>query len=169
MKNFPIKAINPDTGKEEIFWHSRSIAVCLTVFAKNKQNAWCVLANKRGPGCPDFVGYWVCPCGYLDYNETTKEAAARECFEETGVRIPIENIQFIGYEDIVEANHQNVTFEFAGILPNAVNTSSEYNEGNETSDIRWIPIKDIYNYKWAFGHDILINANFINIIPNEDI
>lgn len=158
MKNFPFKAINPDTNKEETFWYSRSMAVCITVFARNTEGLFCILANKRGPGCPDFVGYWVCPCGYLDFNETTKEAAARECYEETGVKLPVESIEFVGYEDSINSNRQNVTFRFSICLNETVETTNDNNEGKETTDIKWIPVKDIDNYKWAFGHrDLIIN------------
>ena len=81
MKNFPLLDEN---GKE--WWISRSIAVtgCVFTFLNGK---WCVLANKRGEGTPDFQGMWNMPCGYLDFNETTAEAVIREVYEETGVRL----------------------------------------------------------------------------------
>jgi 8-oxo-dGTP diphosphatase len=159
MKNFPFKAINPDTSQEEIFWYSRSIAVCITVYATDFNNNLCILANKRGPGCPDFIGYWVVPCGYLDFNETTKEAAIRECFEETGIKVPESVVRFVGYEDSVIANRQNVTFRFTANLETIEETTNTFNEDDETSDIKWIPIKDIDNYKWAFNHQQLITNN----------
>lgn len=159
MKNFPFKAINPDTNQEETFWYSRSIAVCITVYAADSNNNLCILANKRGPGCPDFIGYWVVPCGYLEFNETTKEAAIRECFEETGIKVPESVVRFVDYEDSVIANRQNVTFRFTANLGTIEETTNTFNEDNETSDIKWIPIKDINNYKWAFNHQQLIINN----------
>lgn len=159
MKNFPFKAINPDTNKEETFWYSRSVTVCITVFAEDDSGNLCVLANKRGPDCPDFVGYWVCPCGYLDFNETVVEAAARECFEETGVRIPTSTIRFTRYNDDPKANLQNISLRFTVQLGQVVNTTNIYNEGKETSEIKWIPVKDIDSYKWAFNHDQLIKEH----------
>lgn len=41
------------------------------------------LANKRGTETPDFQGYWNCPCGYIDFDETEEDAVCREIMEET--------------------------------------------------------------------------------------
>ena len=81
MNNFPI------THEGKTYWVSRSMAVACFVFA-NINNEWRVLANQRGTGAADFNGLWNVPCGYLDFDETTKEAAMREVYEETGVKIP---------------------------------------------------------------------------------
>jgi 8-oxo-dGTP pyrophosphatase MutT (NUDIX family) len=159
MKNFPFKAINPDTGKEETFWYSRSIAVCITVFATDSEGNLCVLANKRGPDCPDFVGYWVCPCGYLDFNETAVEAVARECFEETGITPPTAAIRFTGYNDNPTNNRQNVSLRFTVDIGCTKETTSIHNEGNETTEIKWIPVKEIDSYTWAFNHKQLIKEH----------
>ena len=69
------------------YWISRSLTVVGFVFGKNKDGKWCVLANKRGVGCPSNHHKWNCPCGYLDYGEDLKMAVSREVFEETGVKI----------------------------------------------------------------------------------
>lgn len=156
MKNFPFKAVNPDTGKEETFWYSRSMAAAIFVFARNEEGSLCVLANKRGPGCPDFVGCWVCPCGYLDYNETLAQCAIRECKEETGVVVPLETVKLVGINDSPEANRQNVTARFIARLDRTVVTSNSGNEEEETSEIRWIPVSKIEKFEWAFDHDNII-------------
>lgn len=169
MKNFPFKTINPDTGEEQTFWYSRSMAAALFVFAPNfvrkwynpltwfRKQKWFVLANKRGPGCPDFIGCWCCPCGYLDYDETLKEAAIRECKEETGVIIPIDKVKFAEInDDPKDSNRQNVTARFYTSLNSIVSTSNSDNEEEETSDIQWIPIKELNNYDWAFNHDRIL-------------
>lgn len=85
MKNYPIKI---ETGEHagETVWVHRSIAVAGFIFCRIN-NEWCVLANQRGEGAPDFQGYWNCPCGYLDFDETLAEACSREIYEETGVKI----------------------------------------------------------------------------------
>ncbi len=166
MKNFPFKAVNPDTGVEETFWYSRSMAVAVFVFARNSEGEWCVLANKRGPGCPDFVGYWVCPCGYLDFNETIADAVIRECYEETGVTLSKDSLKFIGYNDSPKENRQNVTFTFAAVLDYMPRTSSANNEESETSDIKWISVNELSQYSWAFNHKRLIEEI---IITNERI
>ena len=91
MNNFSIE----HEGK--IYWISRSMAVVCFVFAYI-DGRWCVLANQRGEGTPDFQGYWNAPCGYLDYNETLEQAAIREVYEETGVKLT--EAKFLGYEEV---------------------------------------------------------------------
>ena len=140
-----------------IGWFSRSMATALFAFCKDEEGDWCVLASERGEEAADFRGMWNCPCGYLDFDETTKECAVRECFEETGVKLPIESLIFIGYEDDpVKANRQNVTFRFAAKIEDRITSdfkfSKEHNEGKEVGKIAWVKVKDIDNYEWAFNH-----------------
>ena len=105
MKNFPVDY----EGKT--YWISRSVAVAGFIFRKDDGGNLLVLVNKRGPGCPDNVGKWVCPCGYLDYGETLKQAIVREIHEETGVTIPISILRLVRIDDVPEGR-QNVTIEF---------------------------------------------------------
>jgi len=143
-----------------IGWFSRSMAVALFTFCKNENGEWCVLASERGEEAADFQGYWNCTCGYLDFSETTKEAAVRECFEETGIKINPNEVEFFGYEDSPSANHQNVTFRFYTFIEdkttNSFTFSKEKNEGKEVGSIKWMTIDEIDDYKWAFGHKDLI-------------
>ena len=158
MNNHPL--INPETGETE--WIARNMATLVIIFAINKDNQIHVLANKRGPNTPDpeFRGCWCMPCGYLDYNETLKEAAARETFEETGLAIDPKKLRLIYINDKPEEDkRQNVTFRYQYIVPEFIediNLTSKNSEEKEVSDIKWIPIEEIDNYKWAFNHDKII-------------
>jgi 8-oxo-dGTP pyrophosphatase MutT (NUDIX family) len=148
-----------------IGWYSRSMASSIFVFCKNENGKWCILASERGEDALDYKGYWNCPCGYLDFDETTVQCARRECFEETGVDLDINGLKFVGYEDDpVTANRQNVTFRFIDIIWDKKTTdftfSKKNNEGKEVGSIAWIPIENIGNYKWAFGHEKRINELF---------
>ena len=153
MNNFPIE------HNGETYWVSRSMAVSCFVFAKIN-DSWCVLANQRGVGSADFHGMWNVPCGYLDYNETTKQAAIRETYEETGVQL--KDAIFWGFEDDPEENRQNVTFRYFAVIddpqPSNVSLSTEAlgGEENEVSSVAWIPLDTVADYEWAFDHDILI-------------
>lgn len=153
MNNFPIE------HNGETYWISRSMAVSCFVFA-NINDKWCVLANQRGAGTPDFQGCWNVPCGYLDYNETTKQAAIRETYEETGVQLS--DALFWGFEDDPEENRQNVTFRYFAIIDNpqpsfvSLSTEALSGEEQEVSSVAWIPLDVIADFDWAFDHDILI-------------
>lgn len=110
MKNFPLLDEN---GKE--WWISRSIAVtgCIFTFLNGK---WCVLANKRGEGTPDFQGMWNMPCGYLDFDETTAQAVIREVYEETGIKVNPDHLHFWKFNDSPTQNRQNVSFRYYALV-----------------------------------------------------
>ena len=106
MKNFPIKItedimVDGENMKGKTVWHSRSCAVAVFVFS-NANNEWSVAAVKRGTGCPNNVGKWCCPCGYVDYDETVQGAAARELFEECGLKTGNTTYDFTCNESEIE-------------------------------------------------------------------
>lgn len=146
--NFPIKR----NGK--VFYVSRSVSMSMYCYCQNPDGEWCVLANKRGPGAPSSRGLWNTPCGYLDYNESADEGAAREAWEETGVKIPVNKIKMMGVNSGNLSGAQNVTIRFAAVLDG---TTEDYPlsmancEPGEVTDVQWIPLSQAEYYKWAFG------------------
>lgn len=148
------------------FWYSRSVACTLFCFNKDSNGDWCVLANKRGDGTPDFQGLWNVVCGYLDFDETGAECAQRETFEETSFFVPLEKINQWGVSTNPEQNRQNVSIRYYAIMDdNSASTSRLSNENSEAGEVfeaKWIPLKDISSYEWAFDHDKLINE-FISL------
>lgn len=161
MRNFPVN-IN---GKE--YWVSRSLAVAIFVYNPITKS---ILAVKRGKGCPDNVSKWCCPCGYLDYDETLKDAAYRELHEETGlVRDDVAEITIDHIDDSLNSNRQNVTIIYKTIFYNLTdNLTKEFSEPDEIDDIKWISIENIDDYDWAFNHNIIINNLFgINKQSNQ--
>lgn len=156
MNNFSIE-INGHT-----FWISRSVAVVGFVYGYIEEHEY-ILAVQRGTGTPDpeFVDCWCLPCGYLDYDETIEEALKREVFEETGVLLDENTIDLLEVNSNPKSDkRQNVTFRYQAItkendLANILLTT-ENSEKDEVSDVKWIPIDEIDNYKWAFNHKELI-------------
>lgn len=154
-----------------IIWLSRSCTVVVTV--------WCIvddmpylLIGKRGAGCPDEVGKWNLPCGYLDWDETLSEAAEREVHEETGldIRVAQKNADSIIKSYMQhpwkissevsgrKESKQNISHHFALVykakkLPKL---SMEYCEPDEVSDLKWIQQEEINNFEYAFGHFAII-------------
>ena len=160
MKNHPL--VNPETG--EVEWIARNMAVLVMVLGFDKNLKLHVLANKRGQNTPDpeFRGCWCMPCGYLDYNETLKEAAVRETFEETGVKVDSKRLNLFYINDNPEDDkRQNVTFRYRYIINKKtiedIELTDKNSEEKEVSNIKWIPVDEINNYKWAFNHDKIIN------------
>lgn len=162
MKNFSI--IDSKTGRE--YWISRSVAVIVILFAYDLKGKQYVLTVKRGKGTPDpeYVGVHCLPCGYLDFDETTQEAAARELFEETGVKVNPDNLKLLSINDNPsDDKRQNITFryfiEVKGIPIEGINQilTNKFSEEEEIDSIQFVPVVDIDNYKWAFNQDKIIN------------
>jgi ADP-ribose pyrophosphatase YjhB (NUDIX family) len=86
FNNILNEVVNKNNISDRSFWISRSCAVTVAIIL-NQKNKKYVLMSKRGQGTPDFQGFWNMPCGYLDWNETCKQAVYREVFEETGLNL----------------------------------------------------------------------------------
>ena len=161
MKNFPIT--NTD-GKT--YWVSRAVCVLTIVLAYNHNHELCVLVVQRGKGTPDpeFVGAYCLPCGYVDFDETIVQAAARELKEETGLTFPISDLKLIYInDDPTSDKRQNITFRYLihtsipiEDLENLFTTKNS--EKDEVDSIRFIKVDDVDMYKWAFNHEKIIKA-----------
>ncbi len=163
--NFPFKY------KGRTAWHSRACAVAGFIFCKNALGDWCILANQRGKGAPDYNFYYVSPCGYLDYNENGEEAISRESLEECGVDIDSSAFQLYSVQTDPNANKQNVTIRYFVKIDDKttddeslIPTITNLGEKDEVADVRWIPIANLKEYNWAFGHKEIIEEIFENKI-----
>ena len=148
------------------YWISRSLTVVGFVFGKNKDGKWCVLANKRGVGCPSNHHKWNCPCGYLDYGEDLKMAVSREVFEETGVKIEPHKFNF-GQINSYANGDTNVSVLFYTTVSGNVEDillTDENSEPNEVEDIKWIPVDEVKNYKWSYNHTTYVDKYLGKII-----
>lgn len=145
-------------------WFSRSMATVVCVYAKDKDGDWCILGSERGEDTPDYQGYWNCVCGYLEFNLTLAQNACKELKEETGVDLKEEELSFYGYNDSPSENHQNVTMRFFTFIHDKKAEDFKFshagNEGKEVGEIKFIKMKDVDKYKWAFGHEKLIKEIF---------
>ena len=168
MKNFPV--IDKETGRE--YWISRSIAVVVFLVATDKNGNKYILTTIRGTGTPDpeFVGKHCIPCGYLDFDETIVQAAARELKEETGLTIPISDFKLIGINDTPESDkRQNITFRY--FINSQVPMedlrkllTSKNSEKDEIGGLSFINLFNIESYEWAFNHNELITKLIFPLI-----
>lgn len=153
------ECIRTTDGRE--LWLSRSVAVVACVLAVVGQRPY-ILINQRGTGVPDFQGYWNLPCGYLDYDENTSQAAVREVWEECGVNLlevlPAASVAFFDSPWDVNSEptfaKQNVTIHHGLVIEPAAlpALSNANNEPNETMEIRWQPLERIHELEFAFNH-----------------
>ena len=154
MKNFEFE----HEGRK--YWYSRSSCTVALLFTTDNTGKWYVLANKRGL---DEKHKWNCPAGYLDFGETIAECAAREVYEETGLKIAKDILHLVFINDDPKETRQNVTFRYVGLLNEKVEDLSKqlndaHSEKNEVEDIKFIPVEDIDKYEWAFNHENLITS-----------
>lgn len=155
----------------QTLWSGRYCAVCAIVFCKTqyggKEGKWCVLANKRGSGTPDFQGLWNMPCGFIEKGESGEQAAARETEEETGLFVYPSDFSFWSVEtDPNTSNNGNITLRYITQFtrktlpalknPTELETLGLGGEKDEVEVSEWIPLDEIENYQWAFHHKELI-------------
>lgn len=68
---------------------------CASIFVINPENRKILLVKHR-----DFKK-WVQPGGHLEYNETPEEAATREVFEETNIKVKLLGDRFPREDDFI--------------------------------------------------------------------
>lgn len=129
----------------------------------------CVLANRRGEGAPDFKGYWNCPCGFLERGENSIDGILRETFEECGVIIPKKYVVVANTQtEPSECNNGNVTIHhLAYLLEKPKTKEADGGEKDEVTEVRWIPVREVKEYPWAFGHEKTIMKYYAQIRSME--
>ena len=172
FNNKPNKRIEHE-GKE--YWISRAPAVFGVIFIK-KENQVKVLVCKRGPECPDHVGMWCLPCGYLDWDETGPEAVVREVHEETKLELP--NFSNIIYNHLFNSNplfvntkpssnNQNVSLGY-GLFVEVTDWPDTSFTNDETAEIKLLDINQTDSLDFAFNHNQRIKE-FIDHLKNKNL
>ena len=168
MKNFEFE----HNGQK--YWYSRANVCVTAVFCLDRDYNLCVLVNKRGTATDNENHKWNLPVGYLDFDETLKQCAAREVFEETGVRIQENKLKLYNINSKPDGGNQDIGFRYYIMLEGFTEdykVSMKYMEKNEVESIMWLPIQYIDEITWAWNHkDItkeISNKFFRNYIDKE--
>lgn len=154
-------------------WISRSMAVVVTIILNDEK----VLLVKRGPKISS-PGKWCNPCGYLDWNESATQCVLREVWEETGldltelINTDKIKINLLNYPwDLVtnpSLNHNQDIALYFGVtleMDEEPILTNEYCEEGETEDVKWVALKSLHGYEFAFNHDKRIEK-FLKHIEN---
>jgi len=181
-ENNPHKTLE---GKE--VWDSRSVALVGMIIALHEGEQYVIL-GKRGAGSPNEVGRWCMPCGYLDKDETCEEGVVREIWEESGLNVYKTMEQYEVLHDqmhfpwkinsVPDTELQNVSMHYALYFSTKANlyrdtaTLPELTFENnavkdEVEEIRWVKVKDIWEYDICFSHDSTINVFVANLLPEQ--
>ena len=94
-------------------------------------------------------GNWALPGGAIEMNESVADAAIRETFEETGIRVEVTGLLGI-YSNpghvIHFTSNDEVRREFS-IVVTARPVGGEPTTSTESSEVRWVAPTDLAGYK----------------------
>lgn len=101
---------------------------------------------------PPYAGYQALPGGHVDANETAREAAARELFEETGIRVKSGDLTQVGIFDAPgrDPRGRYVTVAYTATLPEPIAPTA----GDDASAARWWPLDA--RPSLAFDHEDIL-------------
>jgi 8-oxo-dGTP diphosphatase len=106
-------------------------------------------------GWDPYEGAWALPGGHVDEGETSRDAAARELAEETGVHVAVDDLVQIGAFDQPgrDPRGRYVTVAYLARVP----ADTQAVAGDDARDARWWPADSLPPI--AFDHaDILAAA-----------
>lgn len=135
----------------------------LVVFDQEKKHA---LLVKRGPTTEpvEFRGLWAIPGGFMNPDETTRECAAREYYEETGEKVNKDDLQFVTVADKPDRDPRQRTVSFVYTATTKRDSKSRVYkpiDKEEISEVSWVNVENLLNGKvpMAFDHvDLLRQA-----------
>jgi len=157
-----------DNGQK--IYNDRSVGVSLFIFTADKSGKWYVLCNQRGNRTSDSKLMWNVPSGYLDWGEDGTKAAVRETKEECGLDIPWPWVTEAEHSTSPEEHKQHIIFRYYAIVPSyyldkkLISTSDEE---DEVRNIKWIPLRDLKDYNFAFNQDETIGRIFTDCVLLE--
>lgn len=121
--------------------------LCVTVYVFNSQKKLLMLLHKK-------LGKWLPPGGKVDNHETPDEAAVRECFEETGIKVSLtgEKHGFGGClvtpygaqcNVIDEGTRDHVDLIY---VARPIDESADFDPSSrECTDARWVDLDEVKN------------------------
>jgi len=140
-------------------------AACF-LFAKNENGEMCVLCGKRsGDDLLHYGGFFDVPCGVREYGEEPIDTAVRELKEEAGISISSSDLTFYGYQPWGGRSNKYGA-NFYALLDECI----EIGQGDGEHDFfKWIPLKEVGNYLWAFYMNYIIFEIYQNIIVKQTL
>lgn len=103
---------------------------------------------------PPFAGHWAIPGGFVRHNETLDHAAARELFEETGVRgVYLEQLYTFGDPDR-DPRARVITIAYYALVPSQ---HLHIAAGSGTSGVCWFPVAQL-PADVAFDHHTILES-----------
>lgn len=111
-----------------------SIRIRVSVFIQREDHVLLVRHEKKGRS------YWLLPGGGVEYSESLKEAARRECIEETGLDVEIHEIVLMWETLPPDRSRHGVNICFRATVKSGELTTATDERLREAA---FIPIKDL--------------------------
>lgn len=126
--------------------HFRNPGVGAAVLLRDRRGD--VLLVRRAPGSTR-AGRWCIPCGYVDYGEDVREAAAREVAEETGLQVTVGEAVFVR-SNFHDPAKLTVGVWFEGTVVGGVLTP-----GDDADDAGWFPLDALPELAFSTDRELL--------------
>ncbi|MEU5838597.1 NUDIX hydrolase [Streptomyces diacarni] len=97
-----------------------------------------LLAVERG--WPPHQGQDALPGGHVDPGETSRQAAARELLEETGVPVAPEDLVLVGVYDAPDRDPRGRYVSVAYLVTVPAGTTAQ--AGDDAAAVHWLPLED---------------------------
>lgn len=136
---------------------------CVSVFVYDRQNKKFLLVHHKK------MGIWVQPGGHVEIDESPEEAAIREVYEETGLKIKLlgerkpRNCDYILplaiQKNIINESHIHMDFVYVAYIDGEHKLI--LNE-KESTGIAWFTLREIENPSFNTFPDVVEWAKFID-------
>jgi 8-oxo-dGTP diphosphatase len=100
----------------------------------------------------DDSGRWCLPCGYCEWGEEVREAAVRECMEETGYAVEV------GEVAMVRSNFHDPGKPTVGIWFHARVTGGFPRAGDDATEVGWFDLDALPDLAFPGDEELLHSA-----------
>lgn len=139
--------------------HYKNPFPCIAVLVVNDSGQ--ILLGKRGEKSI-YPGKWCLPCGYIEYDETYVEAAAREIKEETGITSPPD-----GIINVVSNQFDNGVHSLVVVMISYYHGDEPLKPGDDIIDADWFDVDQLPPL--AFSADVFIIGKYERMLAEGGI
>lgn len=126
-------------------------SLTVDIFITNENKEFILIKRKNDP----FKDHWALPGGFVDYGETTENAAIREAKEETSIDIKLSKLFNVYSNANRDPRGHTVTIVYL-----ANGDMSQRNADDDAKDIGIFSFDDLENLNIAFDHKKILNDIF---------